>query len=211
MPDLILGPMLRYLDEHQATVWVETDAPCEVEVLGRRARTFCVEGHHYAIVPIEGLEPGGDYPYEVALDGERRWPARGRSVPAAARSGPIDPSRTAADRVRIVPRGGPAPPAVHAHQGRGRPRPRDRRAVRARASHARARRPRTGRSLLLAIGDQVYVDEDAPADPRVHPLPPRHQPPAGRGGARLRGVHAPLPGVVGRAGDPVAVLDGRRR
>ena len=28
MPELILGPMLRYLDESQATVWVETDGPC---------------------------------------------------------------------------------------------------------------------------------------------------------------------------------------
>ena len=34
MARLILGPMLRYLDECSATVWVETDAPCEVEVLG---------------------------------------------------------------------------------------------------------------------------------------------------------------------------------
>ncbi len=54
MADLILGPMLRYLDETSATVWVETDAPCEVEVLGRRERTFCAEGHHYAVVPIAG-------------------------------------------------------------------------------------------------------------------------------------------------------------
>ena len=37
MADLILGPLLRYLDEHKATVWVETDAPCEVEVLGTRS------------------------------------------------------------------------------------------------------------------------------------------------------------------------------
>ena len=65
-------------------------------------------------------------------------------------------------------------------------------------------------SLLLSIGDQIYVDEDAPADARVHPLPARHEPPARRGGARLRGVHAPLLGVVGRPRDQMAVLDGRR-
>ncbi len=40
MPDLVLGPLLRYADETDATVWVETDAACEVEVLGRRSRTF---------------------------------------------------------------------------------------------------------------------------------------------------------------------------
>jgi hypothetical protein len=76
MPDLVLGPMLRYLDERQATVWVETDAQCEVEVLGRRARTFCVEGHHYAIVSIDDLGPGETYPYE-----------RSRSMASAAGHG----------------------------------------------------------------------------------------------------------------------------
>ena len=43
-------------------------------MLGRRERTFQVDGHHYAIVPIQGLEPGGSYEYEVALDGERGGP-----------------------------------------------------------------------------------------------------------------------------------------
>jgi hypothetical protein len=38
MPDLVLGPLLRYINETQATAWVETDGPCEVEILGRRAR-----------------------------------------------------------------------------------------------------------------------------------------------------------------------------
>ena len=33
MPKLILGPLLRWVGETQATVWVETDAPAEVEVL----------------------------------------------------------------------------------------------------------------------------------------------------------------------------------
>ena len=88
MPKLILGPLLRYVDETQATVWVETDAPCEVEVLGRRERTFSVDGHHYAIVPIQGLEPGGSYEYEVALDGERRVARCRARASRPARSGP---------------------------------------------------------------------------------------------------------------------------
>ena len=58
MPDLVLGPLLRYAEETDATVWVETDAACEVEVLGCRSRTFHVEGHHYALVHVSGLEPG---------------------------------------------------------------------------------------------------------------------------------------------------------
>jgi hypothetical protein len=81
MPDLVLGPLLRYVSETEATVWVETSGPCEVEVLGRTEPTFGVGGHHYALVRIEGLEPGGSYEYEVALDGERRWPQPGSELP----------------------------------------------------------------------------------------------------------------------------------
>ena len=62
---LVLGPVLRHLDARRATVWVETDVPCEVEVLGCRDRTFSVDGHHYALVVVDGLEPGITRPYEV--------------------------------------------------------------------------------------------------------------------------------------------------
>jgi hypothetical protein len=81
MPELLLGPLLRYAGETDATVWVETDAACEVEVLGGRSCTFHVEGHHYALVHVAGLEPGGAYEYEVLLDGERRWPEAGSPFP----------------------------------------------------------------------------------------------------------------------------------
>lgn len=74
VPRLVLGPLLRYIGETEATVWVETDAACEVEVLGHRSPTFRVAAHHYAIVSVRGLAPGIAQPYEVALDGERRWP-----------------------------------------------------------------------------------------------------------------------------------------
>ena len=49
-PDLVLGPMLRYVSQTEATIWVETSRACQVEILGRRARTFEVAGHHYALV-----------------------------------------------------------------------------------------------------------------------------------------------------------------
>ncbi len=74
MPDLLLGPLLRYVSDSEATVWVETDAPCEVAVLGRTASTFTVAGHHYALVVLDGLEPGCTLPYEVHLDGIACWP-----------------------------------------------------------------------------------------------------------------------------------------
>ena len=73
-PKLNLGPLLRYAGETDATVWVETDAACEVEVLGHRTRTFEIEGHHYALVTITDLKPGEIYEYEVSLDGEKVWP-----------------------------------------------------------------------------------------------------------------------------------------
>jgi phosphodiesterase/alkaline phosphatase D-like protein len=84
MADLLLGPVLRYVGETEATVWVETDSPCTVAVLGREEPTFTVEEHHYALVRIEGLMPAGFYEYEVALDGERRWPEAGSDLPPSA-------------------------------------------------------------------------------------------------------------------------------
>ena len=71
---LKLGPLLRYVDETRATVWVETTDPCEVEILGSRAKTWSVHGHHYALVLIEGLQPATETPYEVRLDGKQVWP-----------------------------------------------------------------------------------------------------------------------------------------
>ncbi len=81
MPELVLGPLLRYAAETDATVWVETDAACEVEVLGCRSHTFRVEGHHYALVHVSELELGATYEYEVLLDGEKKWPEADSGFP----------------------------------------------------------------------------------------------------------------------------------
>src|SRR3954468_14509265 len=93
-PLLLLGPLLRHVDPVLAPILVETDRPCEVEVLGRRARTFCVNGHHYALVVVEGLEPGSVPRYEVPRDGARVWPQRPSAFPpsrirTAGRPGPF--------------------------------------------------------------------------------------------------------------------------
>ncbi len=61
MPELVLGPLLRHAGLSDATVWVETDAPCEVEVLGCSSSTFRVGSHHYALVHVTGLESGETY------------------------------------------------------------------------------------------------------------------------------------------------------
>jgi len=75
---LILGPMMRHVDEVSAAIWFETRESATVEVTaGERswsARTFGVHGHHYALVHADGLEPGTVTPYFVDVDGERCWP-----------------------------------------------------------------------------------------------------------------------------------------
>jgi PhoD-like phosphatase len=83
VPRLVLGPVLRYTGSTQATVWVETDQPCEVAVLDARQRTFAFEGHHYALVVLQDLAEGSVHPYEVELDGERVWPPADGRPPSA--------------------------------------------------------------------------------------------------------------------------------
>src|SRR4051794_40809696 len=80
-PYLVTGPLLRYVGSTCATVWVETDRPCTVEVLGHQASTWGVHGHHYALVVVEGLRPGTQTAYTVRLDGDRVWPEPGSSYP----------------------------------------------------------------------------------------------------------------------------------
>ena len=161
MPELILGPMLRYLDETQATIWMETDGPCEVEVLGRKESTFCVENHHYALVPITGLEPGRTYPYEVRLDGELRWPEPdSKFPPSAIRT--IDPEQ----QMKMV--FGSCRVAVPHREPWNLSRDEHELGREVDALYALALRMiDTDQSewphLLLSVGDQVYVDEDSPA------------------------------------------------
>ncbi|QYG93273.1 alkaline phosphatase family protein [Iamia sp. SCSIO 61187] len=84
MPRLVLGPILRSVEGARATVWVETDAACEVTVAAGEAsgaaRTTAVAGHHYALVVVDGLPPATATPYRVALDGAEAWPRSGIGV-----------------------------------------------------------------------------------------------------------------------------------
>src|ERR1700748_27926 len=91
-PALVLGPLLRYVAETEATIWVETDRACQVEILGRQVRTFEVSGHHYALVVIGDLDPGAEYEYQVALDGAVRWPEPDSEFPPSVLRTP-DPGR----------------------------------------------------------------------------------------------------------------------
>jgi hypothetical protein len=161
MAQLVLGPVLRYVDESDATVWVETDAPCEVEILGRRARTFRVAGHHYALVQIRDLEPGSTTQYDVRLDGEQRWPLAGSPFPPSVirTPSPDRPARLVFGSCRVsVPH---EPPYSLRKDDDGRGREVD-------ALHALALRmaeqPLTDwPDRLFMLGDQVYADEVSPA------------------------------------------------
>src|SRR3954451_24816684 len=90
MTRLVLAPLLRHVGDRSATVWVETARACEVRVLDTTTRTFAVHGHHYALVEVDGLEPGSDTPYDIALDGDTVWPEPGWPFPPS-RIRTIDP------------------------------------------------------------------------------------------------------------------------
>ncbi|MEO7262948.1 MAG: alkaline phosphatase D family protein, partial [Jatrophihabitantaceae bacterium] len=96
-PRLLLGPALRHVGHDDATVWVETDRPCVVEILGQREPTWCVAGHHYALVTLGGLPVGQSTSYDVQLDGQRVWPVAEdpRPRPRIRTIGPGAPVRIA--------------------------------------------------------------------------------------------------------------------
>ncbi|HEY7949262.1 MAG TPA: alkaline phosphatase D family protein [Solirubrobacterales bacterium] len=160
MPSLVLGPLLRYVSETKATVWVETDEPCEVEVLGRRERTFGVAGHHYALVRIEGLEPGGFYEYEVALDGESAWPEPGHDLPPSAictleAGKPLD---VCFGSCRVaVPHEKPYTLTQDEHDDGH-----ELDALRVLAAQMARQERSKWPELLFLLGDQIYVDEGSP-------------------------------------------------
>ena len=160
-PELVLGPLLRYVSETAATIWVETDRECVAEILGHQARTFEVAGHHYGLVVIDGLPPGAEREYQVVLDGIVRWPEPGsRYPPSVLRT--LDPGRPlrlvfGSCRIAELPAG---------PRGRGRARHQEEHGVDALRSYAldlggmpRERWP----DVMYLIGDQVYADEVGPA------------------------------------------------
>ncbi len=161
MADLILGPAVRFVSDCEATVWVEVDAPCEVEVLGHRTRTFCAGTHQYALVEVDGLAPGTVTPYDVRLDGERVWPrADDPFPPCAIRTLPDKGTlRVAFGSCRVsVPH--EAPYTLRKDQdSRGR----ELDALDTMVARMRRRDPAEWPHVALMLGDQVYADEVSPA------------------------------------------------
>ncbi|MGW1724546.1 alkaline phosphatase D family protein [Streptomyces sp. NPDC002306] len=164
MAELRLGPLLRYADGSSATVWIEASRPCAAEVrcadgadgAGGSARTFQVAGHHYALVPVTGLTPGGSPSYEVFLDGTPVWPLPGSPFPPSVIRSPDtgDDVRVAFGSCRW------AAPAADEHDPAG-PDALDSLAARI-AAHPDGERP----DVLVLLGDQVYADETSAATRR---------------------------------------------
>ncbi|POM26570.1 PhoD-like phosphatase [Actinomadura rubteroloni] len=149
MTALVLGPLLRHVGEHTATLWVETARPGEVAVrageAAATAETFTVHGHHYALVDVADLPAGASVPYEVLIDGERVWPEDGSPFPAPALrtldvSGALRLSFGSCRR-------SPDPRRVHGLD-----------ALAALAHHL-AGPDAAWPDAVLMVGDQVYADE----------------------------------------------------
>ena len=160
MAQLVLGPLLRYVGDACAVVWVETDAACEVTVLGCTRRTFHVEGHHYALVRITDLEPGKRYEYGVELDGETACPLPDSEFPPSQfRTYPKEEElQIAFASCRVAAPSEPPYNLTKDEDDRGR----EHDALRTLALGMRDTEPDTWPDLLLMLGDQVYADECSP-------------------------------------------------
>ncbi len=183
-PRLVLGPLLRYVDETAVTIWVETDRECQVETLGRQARTFEVAGHHYALVVIDGLAPGTETEYQVTLNGTVCWPEPdGPGRPSVLRT--LDPGRPlrlafGSCRIAELParprrrwsRARPGPGRIGPDSAKPDSNAPDRTepdpshgtdALAAWAQDLAGQPAASWPDTLLLIGDQVYADDTGPA------------------------------------------------
>jgi hypothetical protein len=155
-----VGPVLRYVGETEATIWVETDVPCEVEILGHRTRTWQVEGHHYALLHIDGLEPGSSTEYAVALDGETVWPQATSMFPASTirTLKPGEPGRMVFGSCRVSVPHEPPYSLTKDEDDEGR----EIDALYAYAKRMMQQPDDEWPELLMWLGDQVYADEVSP-------------------------------------------------
>lgn len=152
--------MLRYVDANSATVWLQTDADCTVEILGTRTGTFAVSGQHFALVILDGLQPDRSYEYEVHLDGVCVWPLAGEAFPPSR----IQLVATEGEKRLVfgscrITRPHEPPFTLRGHQhpdGQGID------ALRAYALELARSGGADRPDLLLMLGDQIYADQPSP-------------------------------------------------
>lgn len=151
-PTLLLGPMLRHVEETSASLWVETNQAGTVGVETDAgtwvARTFGVHGHHYALVALDGLAAGAELPYRVTLDGHPVWPESSDYPPSVIRTpGRGVPLRLAFGSCRTSV---PHDAAGNRKHGVD--------ALRSYAVHMASAHEPDWPGLALLLGDQVYAD-----------------------------------------------------
>ena len=156
-----MGPMLRHVTDTSATVFVETDGPCEVDVLGCRTRTFAVGGHHYALVVIEGLTPATLFEYQVRLDGAVRWPEPDSALPPSVIRTLGDDDEPFSMLFGSCRAAAPHEPpwslsATSDPEGKGVD------SLRAHGLRMLPQAPEAWPRLMILLGDQVYADEPSP-------------------------------------------------
>lgn len=177
---LLLGPALRHVGETTAVVWVQTERPATVTVLGCSAPTFEVQGHYYALVTVTGLEPDSAIEYQVSIDGTQVWPEAGSPFPPSVirTRGP-----QMAERLRAVfgscryPKTGVA--EIDDKLGAD--------ALDRYAGRMARRSVDQWPDVLILLGDQVYADELTP-EAREHLT--------GRRRGRMQHTHRPPDEVV---------------
>lgn len=150
-PEILVGPLLRYVDATEATVWVEVSAPCRVTIRAGREEitepSWGVFGHHFAVLHLRELREGTETPYEIQLDGHTAWP--------------LDPDRPSVIR---TPRDDDTVRLAFGSCRRGESQtPRALRTIGADAlvalSHRMAHTPHDEwPDAMLLLGDQVYAD-----------------------------------------------------
>ncbi|GAB3077290.1 alkaline phosphatase D family protein [Pedococcus soli] len=158
---LTLGPLLRHVAETSATVWVQTRdaATVTVRAFDRSwdAPTFAAHGHHYALVVLDGLEPGATSEYTVDVDGSQVWPSTAEPEGSLAATLPpsrittllrSEPTRMAFGSCRTS-----VPHDAEGNKSNGVD------ALRAYAHHLRGADPAHWPHLVVFLGDQVYADE----------------------------------------------------
>jgi PhoD-like phosphatase len=172
MAQLVLGPVLRYVSSDSATIWVETDQPCEVRVLDTTTATFTVWGHHYALVVLCDLSPASVIEYTVQLDGSVHWPAPTSTFPPSV----IRTLRRSVDRLGANISGSDGPTRVLFGSCRAsgpheapfdlRPEEDDRGigvdALRQHGLRMLGQPMDQWPDLMLFLGDQVYADDPSP-------------------------------------------------
>ena len=235
-PLLVLGPLLRYVGETEATVWVETDRACQVEILGHQARTFEVSGHHYGAGGDR--RPAAGRGVRVPGRPGRRRPLAGARIRSSRRACSGHRTRAGRSGSPSVPAGSPSCRVPRRRQARARPASRQSREP-GPSRQARAARPGASRSTgrtRWSPAPWTCARRRASAGPtwcccsatRSTPTRPRRTPSSASGvvatspkdfrraGRGLRGIHLAVPRVVDRSRCALAavhraVIDDLRR